>query len=126
MEMLLHYPHYFAAAFPICEAYHDEYITDDQIDMIKRIPMWFTYAKTDRVIDHTICTIPTIKRLVNAGASNVHVSVFDDVHNTTGLYKNEDWPPYTYNGHCFWSYWDDNECNDGDLNAWEWLGQQGS
>lgn len=126
MEMLLHYPHYFAAAFPICEAYHDEYITDDQIDMIKHIPMWFTYAKTDRVIDHTICTIPTIKRLVNAGVSNVHVSVFDDVYNTTGLYKNEDGPPYTYNGHCFWSYWDDNECNDGDLNAWEWLGQQGN
>lgn len=126
MEVLLHYPHYFAAAFPICEAYHDEYITDDQIDMIKHIPIWFIYAKTDHVIDYTLCTEPTVKRLLAAGASNVHISVFDDVRDTTGLYKNEDGLPYIYNGHCSWSYWDNNECYDGNLNAWEWLGQQGN
>ena len=94
--------------------------------MIKHIPMWFTYAKTDRVIDYTICTIPTVKRLVYAGASNVHVSVFDDVHDTTGLYKNEDGSAYTYNGHCSWIYWDNNECYEDELNAWEWLAQQGN
>lgn len=126
MEMLLNYPHYFAATFPICEAYRDEYITDDQIDMIKHIPIWFTYAKTDHVIDYTLCTEPTVKRLLAAGASNVHVSVFGDVRDTTGLYKNEDGLPYIYNGHCSWIYWDNNECYDGDLNAWEWLGQQGN
>ncbi len=94
--------------------------------MIKHIPMWFTYAKTDRVIDYTICTIPTIKRLVNAGASDVYVSVFDDVRDTTGLYKNEDGLSCIYNGHCCLIYWDNNECYDGNLNAWEWLGQQGN
>ena len=126
MEMLLHFPYYFAAAFPICEAYHDEYITGDQIDMIKHIPIWFTYAKTDKVIDYTIGTIPTVKRLLDAGASNVHVSVFDDVHDITGLYKNEDGSAYTYNGHCSWIYWYNNECYEDELNAWEWLAQQGN
>ena len=126
MEMILHYPHYFAAAFPICEAYRDAYITHDQIDMIKHMPIWFTYAKTDHVIDYTLCTEPTVERLLVVGATNVHVSVFDDVHDTTGLYKNEDGSAYKYNGHCSWIYWDNNECYDGDLNAWEWLGQQGN
>ena len=69
---------------------------------------------------------PTVKRLLAIGATNVHVSVFDDVHDTTGLYKNEDGSAYKYNGHCSWIYWDNNECYDGDLNAWEWLGQQGN
>lgn len=124
MEMILNYPHYFAAAFPICEAYHDEYITHNQMNRIKHMPIWFTYAKTDRVIDYTICTIPTVKRLLEAGASNVHVSVFDDVHDTTGLYKNEDGSAYIYNGHSSWIYWDNNECCDEDLHAWEWLGHQ--
>lgn len=126
MEMILHYPHYFAAAFPICEAYHDAYMTNNQIDSIKHMPIWFTYAKTDHVIDYTLCTEPTVKRLLAAGATNIHVSVFDDVHDTTGLYKNEDGSTYEYNGHCFWIYWDNDECCDGDLNAWEWLGQQGN
>ena len=64
------------------------------------------------------------KRLLAAGAKNVHVSAFDDVRDTSGEYKNEDGSAYEYNGHWSWIYWDNNECYDGDLNAWKWLGQQ--
>ena len=124
MEMLLHFPYYFAAAFPICEAYQDQYITDAEIDAIKDLPIWFTYAKTDTTVDYTLCTEPTVKRLLAAGAKNVHVSSFDKVVDTTGEYKNEDGSAYEYNGHWSWIYWDNNECYEGDLNAWKWLGQQ--
>ena len=124
MEMILKHPDYFAAAFPICEAYQDQYITDEEINAIKDMGIWFTYAKTDTTVDYTLCTEPTVKRLLAAGAKNVHVSAFDDVRDTTGEYKNEDGSAYEYNGHWSWIYWDNNECYEGDLNAWEWLGQQ--
>lgn len=124
MEMILKHPDYFAAAFPICEAYQDQYITDKEIEAIKDLPIWFTYAKTDTTVDYTLCTEPTVKRLLAAGAKNIHVSAFDDVHDTSGLYTKEDGTPYEYNGHWSWIYWDNNECYDGDINAWEWLGQQ--
>lgn len=50
LNMLFNYPDYFAAAFPICEAYSDEWVTDEKIDEIHDIPIWFTHAKTDRTI----------------------------------------------------------------------------
>ncbi|MGN1182516.1 MAG: prolyl oligopeptidase family serine peptidase, partial [Faecalibacillus sp.] len=125
MEMILANPDYFAAAFPICEAFEDQYITDEQIESIKDMGIWFTYAKTDTTVDFTKCTEPTVKRLLAAGAKNIHVSAFDDVHDTTGRFTNVDGTPYTYNGHWSWIYFDNNECYDENgVNAWEWLGKQ--
>ena len=125
MEMILANPDYFAAAFPICEAFEDQYITDEQIESIKDMGIWFTYAKTDTTVDFTKCTEPTVKRLLAAGAKNIHVSAFDDVHDTTGRFTNVDGTPYTYNGHWSWIYFDNNECYDENgVNAWQWLGKQ--
>ena len=125
MEMILANPDYFAAAFPICEAFQDQYITDEQIESIKDMGIWFTYAKNDPTVDPTKCAEPTIKRLLAAGAKNVHVSAFEDVHDTTGRFKNEDGTPYQYSGHWSWIYFDNNECYDENgVNAWTWLGQQ--
>ena len=125
MEMVLKHPTYFAAAFPICEAFQDQYITDDQINAIKDMPIWFTYAKNDGTVDPTLCVEPTVARLLAAGANNIHVSVFDDVHDTTGRFFNEDGTPYQYNGHWSWIYFDNNECYDENgVNAWQWLAKQ--
>lgn len=71
MEMVLKHPTYFAAAFPICEAFQDQYITDDQINAIKDMPIWFTYAKNDGTVDPTLCVEPTVARLLAAGANNI-------------------------------------------------------
>ena len=125
MEMIIKHPDYFAAAFPICEAFQDEYITDEQIESLVDMPIWFTYAKNDTTVDPTKCTEPTVERLLAAGAENVHVSAFDDVHDTTGRFFNEDGTPYTYQGHWSWTYFDNNECYDENgVNAWEWLAKQ--
>lgn len=125
MEMVLKHPTYFAAAFPICEAFQDQYITDDQINAIKDMPIWFTYAKNDGTVDPTLCVEPTVERLLAAGAKNIHVSAFDDVHDTTGRFFNEDGTPYQYNGHWSWVYFDNNECYDENgVNAWQWLAKQ--
>ncbi len=122
IELILKHPDYFAAAFPICEYFYDEFIADEQIESIANLPIWFTYAKNDTTVNPTICTIPTVERLLAAGAEDVHVSVFDDVHDTTGRFFKDDGSPYEYNGHWSWVYFDNNECFDENgLNAWEWL-----
>ena len=47
MEMVITYPDYFAAAYPICEAYADNAITDEQLERVKNLPIWFIYAEDD-------------------------------------------------------------------------------
>ena len=125
MEMILKHPDYFAAAYPICEAYQDQYITDEQIEAIKDMPIWFTYAKNDGTVNPGLCSEATIERLLAAGATNVHVSAFEDVHDTTGRFTDAEGNPYQYDGHWSWTYFDNNECYDENgVNAWQWLAKQ--
>lgn len=106
MTMLLtrDYPEYFAAAFPTCEGLRDSLISNADIQKMKQTPTWFTAAKTDTTLPPVLNTVPTFNRLVQAGAANVHLSLFDDVHDTSGLYKNADGTPFVYNGHWSWIY----------------------
>lgn len=154
MNMLFSYPDYFAAAFPICEAYDNSFITDAMIDSIKKVPIWFTHAKNDPVvaiyegsIDYTTFQykfkldksnnpIPlnnfsnaAYTRLVAAGAKDVHYSLFDKVIDTTGNYfKAGSDQPYEYMGHFSWIYALNNECTDKikgkTVTLFEWLSQQ--
>ncbi|GER68055.1 hypothetical protein BpJC4_25260 [Weizmannia acidilactici] len=112
MTMLLirDYPGYFAAAFPTCEGLNDSLITNADIQNIMKTPTWFTAAKTDTTLPPANYSIPTYNRLLQAGAKNVYLSLFDDVHDTSGSYKNADGTPYEYNGHWSWIYVYHNEC----------------
>ncbi|HCK87421.1 MAG TPA: hypothetical protein DHW39_01285 [Erysipelotrichaceae bacterium] len=127
IEMVLKFPGYFYKAYPICEAYTDSAITDDEIKALaeSRTGIWFTYAKNDGTVDPTACSEPTIKRLRDAG-KEVHVSAWEDVHDTTGRFTGEDGKPHQYNGHWSWIYFDNNEnkCDECGLNEWEWLAMQ--
>ena len=154
LNMLFSYPTYFAAAFPICEAYDNSFITDTKINSIKNVPIWFTAAKNDPVvaiyegsIDYTTFTytlkldesgnpIPlnnfsnaAYNRLVAAGAKDVHYSLFDNVVDTSGKYfKAGTTQPYEYMGHFSWIYALNNECTDEiggkTVTLFEWLSQQ--
>lgn len=110
MNMLINYPEYFTAAFPICEAYKDEFITAEQIDSIKDIPIWFTHAATDPLVVPDEYTVPTYKRLIAAGAKNDHFTYWTDVHDTTGRFTDENGEPIVVYGHGCWSYVFDNLC----------------
>ena len=113
------------AASQSCEAFQDQYITDDQINAIKDMPIWFTYAKNDGTVDPTLCVEPTVARLLAAGANNIHVSVFDDVHDTTGRFSNEDGTPYQYDWTLVMDLFDNNECYDENgVNLWQWMSVQ--
>lgn len=124
MLMVKNYPDLFAAAFPVCECYGTAFISDNDIKTLAKTPFWFTYCAQDQAVPPQSYSEAVIDMLKNAGAKNVHASVFDDVHNTTGQYVNEDGTPYTYNSHFSWIYVFNNECFDGKSNLWEWLSLQ--
>ncbi|MGD8190891.1 prolyl oligopeptidase family serine peptidase [Brevibacillus ginsengisoli] len=128
MLMIRDYPNYFAAALPTCEALKDTLIREEDIQKMKNIPIWFTAAKTDNVVPPNDYVVPTYNRLVKAGAKNVQLSLFDNVHDTTGLYKKEDGTPYEYHGHWSWIYVYNNECiakiNGKTTTMMEWLAAQ--
>jgi predicted peptidase len=128
MLMIRDYPEYFAAAFPTCEALDDTLITDEDIENMKNLPIWFVHAKTDNVVPADQYVIPTYNRLVEAGAMDVHLSLFDNVVDTSGLYKNDDGTPYEYNGHWSWIYVYNNDVMktiDGKtVSLMEWLANQ--
>lgn len=125
MNMVLTYPDYFAAAYPICEAYLNAGITDQQLSSIKNLPLWLVYAQNDPVVNPENYEIPLIARLRDIGA-NLHTSIFADVHDTSGLYRTPGGEPYQYNGHWSWIYFFRNECADDATgeNMWCWLGSQ--
>lgn len=109
MDLVIQHPDYFAAAFPICEAYRDSGITDEQIAALKDVPMWFVYAENDTTVLPSDYEIPTIARL-QAIEADVHVSAFADVGE--------------YMGHWSWVYFFNNQCEENGVNLWQWLAQQ--
>jgi predicted peptidase len=128
MLMARDYTDYFAAAFPTCEALSDKLITNQDIQKMKNIPIWFTAAKTDTVVPPDNYVVPTYNRLVQAGATNAHFSFFDNVIDITGLYKKADGTSYEYMGHWSWIYVYNNQCaaiiNGKVTTIMEWLANQ--
>lgn len=124
MALVLEHPEYFAAAYPICEAFNDSWISDEKLNGIKDVPMWFTYASNDETVNPTTNSMATVARLLSIGAKDIKVSEFDNVIDTSGLYKDENGNPYEYNGHWSWIYAFNDECKDGDESLWSWLAKQ--
>lgn len=110
MKMILHTPDRFAAAFPVCEALPDAVISDEDIQSIVHLPIWFTHAKTDTTVRPDQFVIPTYEHLVEAGNANVHFTFWDKVLDSTGLYKTKDGAPFEYIGHWSWIPMLNNEC----------------
>ncbi len=124
MDLILHYPDYFAAAYPICEMYEPELIPDEKLEGIKDLPMWFVFADNDNTVVPSVYEEPLLRRLKQLGAGrDLHVSEFADVHDTSGKYFKDN-EPYQYYGHFSWIYFFNNECFDGDLSLWQWLSEQ--
>jgi len=130
VNMCLQYKDFFAAAFPVCEAYPDSKLLDSDIEALSALPLWFTYSENDETIDPEEHTVPTLARLKEQNPLDLHVSRFADVHDTTGLYKQknpdgtETNEPYQYEGHYAWVYALNNQCTDGALSLFSWLARQ--
>ncbi len=100
VNMLTAYPEYFAAAFPVCEAYEEAWLDDEKIARLKNIPIWMTAAKSDRMVLTENHSSALYNRLVAAGAQDIRYSLFE----------NDGVTPYEYQGHWSWIYTLNNEC----------------
>lgn len=112
MNMAIQYPDVFAAVFPVCEYYLDSKISDEQIKSLSAKPIWFTYAKNDKTVNPSKNSVPTIERLRNAGARNLHISIYDKV----------EWNGITYGGHYSWIYLFNDDCEENGTKLFDWLG----
>ena len=127
--MGIHRPDKYVGIAPICEAIPDGAISDEQIEGIKDLPMYFVWSDDDTTVDPATHEIPTTERLKKAKASELHISTTEHVVDTSGQYfavdeKGEQTTePYQYNGHWSWIYFDNNECacNDDDLKAFDFV-----
>jgi predicted peptidase len=111
--MILSYPGFFAAAFPVCEPYADAWISDAQIASVKGTPIWFTQAKTDTTVNAASggYVLETYARLLAAGAKDVRLSYWDRVEDLSGRYfKADGITPYEYDGHWSWIYTLNDQC----------------
>ena len=118
VNMIINYSDFFAAAYPVCEAYDAKWLTDEAVESIKDLPIWFTHSANDNTVSiydkegdgWTTPMTPTTPqdaytnnlyiRLINAGATNVHYSLFETV-NVDGV---------NYDGHWSWIYTLRDEC----------------
>lgn len=124
MEMIMTYPEYFAAAYPISEAYRDEGISDAMLEAIKEVPVWFVYSNNDATIDPAANEIPTIERLEKI-SKDLKKSVYEKVIISSGEWTNEDGTPYEFTeGHESWVYFFNNECECDGVNMWDWMAEQ--
>lgn len=126
ISLAMAYGEEYDAYMLICESMEDQYISDEKIKSIKSLPLFFAYSKDDNIVDPAINEIPTINRLKQAGASNLHVSTFEEVVDTSGRFNDKDGNPYNFGGHSSWIYFFNNEVSsdESNLNSWEWIANQ--
>lgn len=101
LKLIILYPDYFAAGYISALAYQSQFITDEQIQKIKNVPIWFVHSKDDPVTIPEETVVPLYKRLMEAKAKNVHFSYYDNVVDITGFFGG---PNYRYHGHFSWIY----------------------
>lgn len=101
LKLLIEYPEFFAAAFPSALAYRGAYFTDEQVDRVKDIPIWFIHAKEDETTVPEETVIPVYNKLKEAGATDVYFSFYDHVVDITGFFGGEG---YHYPDHWSWIY----------------------
>ena len=118
VNMIINYTDFFAAAYPVCEAYDAKWLTDEAVESLTDLPIWFTHSANDNTVSiynkeggsWTAPATPTTPqdaytnslyiRLINAGAENVYYSLFESV-NVDGV---------NYDGHWSWIYTLRDEC----------------
>lgn len=111
MRLALDAPELFDGYIPVCEALADKYISEEEIEKLAKLPMYFIYAEDDQTVPPKDYEIPTIKRLKKAGANDLYVFHPANVHDTTGKYLDKEGNPYSYVGHWSWIYFFNDECN---------------
>ena len=127
MRMILSRPDFFAAAFPVCQAYKPDWISDTQIKSIAHLPLWQVHAKNDGVVPFAGAE-STYERLIAAGAKNAQYTWFETMEDLSGLWQDEEGKPWKYDGHWSWIHVFNNfatsEIAGKKLSLFAWLAEQ--
>jgi len=109
-------PGFYAAGWPVCEAYFDAWLSDTQAANLAKTPLWFTHSKDDPIVKPGATTLATVRRLEALGAPDVRLSLFPNVKGDAGE---------SYIGHFSWIYALKNRCaaEDG-ATLMDWLAAQ--
>ena len=102
IRMLVDYPNFFAGACPGCTPYYVNNLGEKDIEILKDVPIWFTHAKKDELVDPYETSLPLYNMLKEAGNDNVHLSYLDEVIDPTGQYKDELGRPQKLFNHGVW------------------------
>lgn len=125
LKLLIADPNYFAAGFPISEAYESDWLKDNELKQIKNIPMWFIQSEDDPDVPFAKTTKPVVDRLNKLGAIDTRMTVYDHVRDISGDVKDANGKPYQYNGHWSWIYVYNDAVADGQgASLYAWLSQQ--
>lgn len=135
LRMLADYPGFFAAAMPGCAAFYAENVSDAMLADISRTPIWFVHAKKDELVNPRETTLPLYKRLKATGTKNVHFTLWDDMVDLTGQYRDELGRPQPQFNHSVWVPMLNDACRldldgtrvmeDGEpVTMWEWAANQ--
>jgi len=105
----------YAAYVPVCEAMPDLCLTQKDIETLASVPMYFIYCRDDDIVNPHRHEVPTIRRMREAGAKDLHVSTTGRVTDETGT--------YTYSSHWSWIYFHKNACvcDEHGERVWEWM-----
>lgn len=128
VKLCIEYPDYFAAAYPVCQFFETRWQTQERINRLKDTPILLTHSRNDSTVPYTVSE-ELYNSLNEAGAEEVHLTLFDNVVDVTGEYFSEDGvSPYNYNGHFSWIYVLNNDVStqiDGkEISLFEWLSKQ--
>jgi len=132
LKLIMNQPDYFAAGYISALAYQSQYISDQAIQSIKHVPIWFVHSKDDSVTIAANTVVPVYNRLKAAGAKNTYFTFYDHVNDISSFFGGEG---FRYNGHWSWIYVHENKCRtdmDGSLvkiggkpvNIMQWLSYQ--
>ena len=99
MRMLLERPALYAAAWPICLVYPEDWLTDEKLAILKGIPLWLIHDINDGTTPHED-SLRFFNLLREAGASDVHLTTTD------GLFSEEffdvEGKPWRFDDHWSW------------------------
>ncbi len=102
-------------------------LPDAHITNLAKLPLYFVYCNNDQAASPVEYSAPTIKRLKEKRAKELHVATFDSINDITGTYVNGDGTPYTFDAHQSNIYFFRNnvKCNDCNKSVWEWMATVG-
>jgi len=127
MRMILQYPNKFAAAFPVCQAYDPNWITDEQLMGIVNMPIWQVHARNDGIVAFSGAE-RTHQLLVERNAKNAHHTWYDVMEDISGQWSDGKGNPWKYDGHWAWIHVFNNDASaevcGRDITIFEWLAAQ--